>query len=92
MLSMLHTSREDKLMDIIFHEDFYQEYDYDPAAAPGRMEPIIRELRKHTHYRFITPVPADEEDLLRAHSASHIASIRELAVIYDMAILAAGEQ
>ena len=77
-------------MDIIFHEDFYQEYDDDPAAAPGRMEPIIRELRKHTHYRFITPVPADEEDLLRAHSASHIASIRKLAVIYDMAILAAG--
>jgi acetoin utilization deacetylase AcuC-like enzyme len=77
-------------MNIIFHDDFYKEYDYDPAAAPGRMEPIIRELRKHPHYKFITPVPADEEDLLRAHSAAHIASIRESAVIYDMAILAAG--
>jgi len=87
---MGHTPREDQLMNIIFHDDFYKEYDYDPAAAPGRMEPIIRELRKHPHYKFITPVPADEEDLLRAHSAAHIASIRESAVIYDMAILAAG--
>jgi acetoin utilization deacetylase AcuC-like enzyme len=77
-------------MNIIFHEEFYQEYDYDPAAAPGRMEPIIRELRKHPPYKFITPVPASEGDLLRAHSAAHIASIRESAVIYDMAILAAG--
>ena len=34
---MLHTSREDdKLMNIIFHDAFHQEYDSDPAAAPGR--------------------------------------------------------
>ena len=77
-------------MNIIFHDAFYREYDYDPAAAPGRMEPVIRELKKHPHYKFVTPVPAGEEDLLRAHSAAHITSIRETDAIYEMAALAAG--
>jgi acetoin utilization deacetylase AcuC-like enzyme len=54
------------------------------------MEPIIRELKKHPHYKFVTPVPAGEEDLLRAHSAAHIAFIRDSGAIYEMASLAAG--
>lgn len=77
-------------MNIIFHQAYYGVYDTDPAAAPGRMEPIIQELKKHTHYKFIIPEPADEEDLLRAHSVEHIESIRRSSDIYDMAILAAG--
>jgi acetoin utilization deacetylase AcuC-like enzyme len=77
-------------MDIIFHDAFYQVYDTDPAAAPGRMEPIISELKKYPHYRFVVPEPAGEIDLLRAHSAPHIESIRRSPVIYDMAALAAG--
>ena len=81
---------EDDSMNIIFHEAFYNVYDTDPAAAPGRMEPIIRELTKYPHYKFITPEPADEEDLRRAHSACHIDFIRQSPAIFDMAILAAG--
>ncbi|HMK60692.1 MAG TPA: hypothetical protein VK452_06065 [Dissulfurispiraceae bacterium] len=77
-------------MNIIFHEAFYRQYDNDPAASPGRMEPIIRELKKHPGYKFIVPEPAGEEDLLRAHSYSHIASVRRSAEIYEMALLAAG--
>ncbi|MBW2144655.1 MAG: histone deacetylase family protein [Deltaproteobacteria bacterium] len=77
-------------MNIIFHQDFYGVYDTDPAAAPGRMEPIIEELKKHPHYKFIAPEPAGEEDLQRAHSAGHIESIRRTPVIYQMAILSAG--
>ena len=87
---MIYALPEVDLMNIVFHDAFYQEYDMDPAAAPGRMEPIIRELKKHSHYKFVRPIEAREEDLLRAHSAAHIASIRQSTVIYDMAILAAG--
>lgn len=77
-------------MNIIFHEAFYGVYATDPAAAPGRMEPIIRELKKYPHYKFIIPEPARQEDLQRAHSAEHIESIRQSPGIYDMAVLAAG--
>ena len=77
-------------MNIIFHENFYGVYAGDPAAALGRMEPIIQELKKHPHYTFISPEPADHEDLRRAHSEEHIATIRRSPVLYDMAILAAG--
>ena len=77
-------------MNIIFHPAFYDVYDSDPAAAAGRMEPVIRELKKHAHYKIIAPDPANEKDLLRAHSAKHIDSIRRSRGIYNMAILAAG--
>jgi acetoin utilization deacetylase AcuC-like enzyme len=77
-------------MHIIFDEAFFGVYDRDPAAAPGRMEPIIRELTKYPHYRFIAPAPADEEDLLRAHIPLHVQSIRLSPGIYRMAALAAG--
>lgn len=77
-------------MNIIFHQAFYEVYESDPAAAPGRMEPIVQELEKYPHYQFIAPDPASEGDLRRAHSADHIASIRQSPVVYDMAVLAAG--
>jgi acetoin utilization deacetylase AcuC-like enzyme len=77
-------------MNIIFHQAYYGVYDTDPAAAPGRMESIIEELERHNYYKFIVPAPADEEDLLRAHSSQHIKSIRRTSGIYEMAILAAG--
>ena len=56
-------------MNIIFHEKFYETYAGDPAAASGRMEPIINELKKYSHYKFITPEAALPDDLLRAHAA-----------------------
>lgn len=77
-------------MDIIFHPAFYGVYDSDPAAAPGRMEAIVQELKRHPHYRFIEPEPASEEDLRRAHTARHIEVMQLSAMRYDTAILAAG--
>ncbi len=77
-------------VNIIFDEAFYRVYDSDPAAASGRMEPIIRELERHPHYKFIAPAPAVEEDLLRAHTLEHIQSIRLSPGIYRMAVLSAG--
>ncbi|MCK7467582.1 MAG: histone deacetylase family protein [Desulfosudis oleivorans] len=63
-------------MNIIFHDSYYRVYDRDPAAAPGRMEPVMRELKKHPHYMFITPDAATEEDPQEAHSILHIQTIR----------------
>ena len=77
-------------MNIIFHEKFYKTYDSDPAAASGRMEPIMRTLKKHPHYTFIAPEPANPEDILRAHSARHVENIKRDDVIYNIALLAAG--
>jgi len=72
-------------MNIIFHEKFYETYDSDPAAAPGRMEPIMRELKKYPHYKFIAPLPAEPKDILRAHSARHIENIKRDDIVYTMA-------
>ncbi len=33
-------------MKVIFHQRFYEVYASDPAAAPGRMEPMVEELEK----------------------------------------------
>ncbi|MBN2467235.1 MAG: histone deacetylase family protein [Deltaproteobacteria bacterium] len=77
-------------MNIIFHEQFYRTYDADPAAAPGRMEPIIHTLKRFPHYAFINPKPAQPDDLLRTHSPDHIEHIQQTPTIYDIALLAAG--
>ena len=77
-------------MNIVFDKKFYETYDFDPAAAPGRMEPIMYELERHSHYRFIAPEPAQPEDILCAHSQRHLDEIRAQPLVYDMALLAAG--
>ena len=33
-------------MKVIFHPRFYEVYTSDPAAAPGRMEPMVKALEK----------------------------------------------
>ena len=80
-------------MKIIFHEKMYKSYTSDPAAATGRLEPIIKELKKYSHYEFITPEPATEEDILRAHTKRHLESVkndRYDSEAHQMALLAAG--
>jgi acetoin utilization deacetylase AcuC-like enzyme len=77
-------------MNIIFHEKFYETYDSDPAAAPGRMEPIMRELKKYPHYKFISPEPATPKDIVRAHSVRHIENVKRDDIVYTMALLSAG--
>jgi len=80
-------------MKIIFHEKFFERYTSDPAAAEGRLEPIIKELKKHPEYEFIEPKPATDEDILLAHTPEHLVSIKDdrfNTKIYEFAILAAG--
>jgi len=76
-------------MKIIFHEKFYENYTYDPAAAEGRLEPIVKELEGH-NYEFITPEPATEADILRAHTQGHLWEIEADPAVSHMAFLAAG--
>ncbi|NVM27702.1 MAG: histone deacetylase family protein [Candidatus Helarchaeota archaeon] len=76
-------------MKIIFHKKFYEHYTYDPAAASGRLEPIVKELKAH-QYEFITPEPATEADILRAHTQRHLDSVKSDRIVHEMALLAAG--
>jgi acetoin utilization deacetylase AcuC-like enzyme len=74
-------------MKVIFHEDFYQEYTSDPAAAQGRMEAITSVIQNET--AFVAAEPAAEEDIAAVHSRKHIESVRERG-LYPIAALAAG--
>ncbi len=79
-------------MKIVFHPDYFKVYASDPAAAPGRMEPIVKELKGQ--YDFLEPQPAGEEDLKRVHAQSHIDNIKRnpppYGNLYEISCLAAG--
>ncbi|MET1124596.1 MAG: histone deacetylase family protein [Archaeoglobaceae archaeon] len=75
-------------MKIVFHPRFYEVYTSDPAAASGRMEAIVRELKD---YEFVQPEPASEEDVLLVHTREHVEYVkRSEPEAYSMALLAAG--
>ncbi|MDQ5988164.1 MAG: Histone deacetylase-like amidohydrolase [Syntrophus sp. SKADARSKE-3] len=74
-------------MKVIYHTDFNQSYTYDPAAATGRIEAVVRAIEKHV--TFVEAIPATEEDIAAVHTGTHIAGVRREGV-YDIAALAAG--
>jgi len=74
-------------MQVVFHEDFYQAYTYDPAAEAGRMEAVVKVIQPQVE--FITAEAAQPEDIAAVHSKRHIDSIRGQG-LYDIASLAAG--
>ncbi len=74
-------------MKIVFHPKFYTVYTSDPAAAAGRMEAIVEELRG---YEFVEPEPASEEDILLVHTREHLEYVRSEGIVYELALLAAG--
>jgi len=77
---------------IIFHERYYNSsYAADPAAAPGRLEGIMKKISADpSFYEILTPTAASEEDILRAHGAAHVRHIKENTLLYELASLAAG--
>ncbi len=75
-------------MKVIFHPKFYEMYTSDPAAASGRMEPMVRALEKE--FEFIEPAPALERDLERVHGRNHIQSVKAEPQVYEVGLLAAG--
>jgi acetoin utilization deacetylase AcuC-like enzyme len=74
-------------MKVIFHEDFYQVYTGDPAAASGRMEAIVEAIEDHV--AFVPAEPASQEDIAAVHSENHIQNIQNQG-LYAIAALAAG--
>lgn len=75
-------------MKIVFHELFREVYDYDPAAAAGRMDCIVDEIGGL--YEFLEPQPAAPDDLLLAHSLSHLRWVESQGLLYEVAVLSAG--
>lgn len=74
-------------MQVVFHEDFYQEYTSDPAAAAGRMEAIVEFIEPQVE--FVRARPAKEEQIILAHIKTHIDFVRQCG-LYDISALAAG--
>jgi acetoin utilization deacetylase AcuC-like enzyme len=74
-------------MKVYFHEDFYGVYTSDPAAAAGRMEPIVMAAKER--FDLISFGPASEEDILAVHSKGHIDYVRRQG-LYEISALAAG--
>jgi hypothetical protein len=74
-------------MKVIFHEDFYQVYALDPAAATGRMEAITAVITPSVD--FVEATPATQNDITAVHTGPHIKRVKQLGV-YAVAALAAG--
>ncbi|MBN1691515.1 MAG: histone deacetylase family protein [Dehalococcoidia bacterium] len=74
-------------MKIVYDKRYTGVYENDPAAAPGRMEPIAKELAS---FEFVQPKSAREDDILLCHTQSHISYIRSDVRLFEMAMLAAG--
>jgi len=74
-------------MKVYFHEQFYEVYTSDPAAAPGRMEAVVDAIRDEVD--FLTPEPAGAADIASVHSKDHMVWV-EREGLYDIAALAAG--
>ena len=75
-------------MKVIFHERFYEVYTHDPAAAPGRMEAMVKALENE--FEFVEPTPASDRDIERVHGRQHLQSVKGDGLIYEVGRLAAG--
>ena len=74
-------------MKVVFHEDFYQVYTGDPAAAAGRMEAIVETILPHVE--IVAAEPALRCDIAAVHSEMHIRQV-ENQELYEIAALSAG--
>lgn len=75
-------------MKVIFHERYQEVYASDPAAAYGRMDCIVKELKDE--FAFIQPAPAGEDEIRLVHQSEHIERVRQRNLTYEIALLAAG--
>ncbi|MBT8366270.1 MAG: histone deacetylase family protein [Deltaproteobacteria bacterium] len=74
-------------MKVVFHEDFYQVYSGDSAAAAGRMQAIVETIEPHAE--FVPAKPASRQHIAAVHTEMHIRQI-ESQGLYEIAALAAG--
>lgn len=76
------------MVKVVFHPRYKDVYASDPAAAPGRMESILRELEGR--FEFVEPTPASDQDVLLVHTESHLNAVKRRALTYEIALLAVG--
>jgi len=74
-------------MKVIFHEDFYEVYTSDPAAAAGRLEAVMDVVESRLD--FIRAEAASEADIAAVHTQAHIDHVKGQG-LYPIAALAAG--
>jgi acetoin utilization deacetylase AcuC-like enzyme len=74
-------------MNVVFHEDFFNVYAADPAAAAGRLEPVVDIIEPHV--TFVQAEPAAQADIEAVHTARHVQRVRQTG-LYPAACLAAG--
>ena len=74
-------------MKVVFHQDFYQVYTGDPAAASGRIEAIVETIEPHVE--FVPAEPALRQDIAAVHTEMHIQQVENQG-LYEIAALAAG--
>jgi len=78
-------------MKILFSDKFYEsDYADNGASAPGRMEAIMDVISHENKFSIVRPRPADEEELVLAHTSKYIDTVKSNHKLYDMAALAAG--
>ncbi len=75
-------------MHVVYHKRYEEIYASDPAAAPGRIECITKELEGA--FPFVEPTSAGEADLRLVHSQSHIDWVKQQGLTYEIAKLAVG--
>jgi acetoin utilization deacetylase AcuC-like enzyme len=73
---------------VVYHKRYCEVYASDPAAQPGRIESIYKELKGL--FDFVTPEPAGEEDVLLVHGQGHVENVRTHSLTFEIALLAAG--
>ncbi|MEM2727098.1 MAG: histone deacetylase family protein [Archaeoglobaceae archaeon] len=74
-------------MIVVFSPKFYRVYSHEPAAEPGRMEAIVKELKG---YEFVEPKPSEEKDVLLVHTKRHFEDVKQDYAVFELAILAVG--
>lgn len=73
---------------VIFHEDYFSEYTFDPAAQSGRMESIMEEL---ADFKIVRPDYAKEEDILLVHTDNHFQRVKNSEdELFSVALLSVG--
>jgi len=76
-----------KIMIVVYHPHYTEVYESDPAAAPGRMEAIVKELGG---FEFAEPRTAELDDIQLCHTTPHISYVQRYGEVFEMAALAVG--
>ena len=74
---------------IVYHEMYLTDYPTASVERPERVKTIYYELLENG-YRFVTPGPADEEDILLVHNPGLVQSEKRDMGRFEVALLSAG--